>query len=152
MADKIEWAAPEYDYYKKDKTWFFLAGIFFGLLMIWSLWTKNILFAIFIALSYFLIVVFGLKKPETTYISINHRGVRINTNFHEYNALKSFWIFYEPPVRELSLKSKRKTASYIKVPLGDQNPVEIRDVLMKYLPEKKQAESLIDNLFRAIGF
>jgi hypothetical protein len=153
MPDKIEWAAPEYTYYKKDKSWFFLAGIIFGILMIWSLWTRNILFAIFIALSYFLIVVFALKKPETTFIAINHKGIRINTDFHEFDTLKSFWIFYEPPeIGEISLKSKRKTASYIKIPLGEQNPVEIRELLIKYLPERKQSESLIDNLFRSIGF
>ncbi len=153
MPDKIEWATPEYKYYRKDKSWFFIAGIFFGILMIWSLWTRNILFAIFIGLSYFLIVVFALKKPEAAYISINSKGVSINTNLHEFDSLKSFWIFYEPPeIKEISLKDKKKTSPYIKIPLGDQSPIEIRSLLIKYIPEKRQEESLIDNFFRSIGF
>jgi len=41
---------------------------------------------------------------------------------------------------------------YIKVPIGDENPVEIRKILIKYLPEKKHKESAIDNLAKNLKF
>ena len=41
---------------------------------------------------------------------------------------------------------------YIKISLGEQNPVKVRQTLLKYLPERKHKESLIDNLARGLRF
>jgi len=153
MSDKIEWAAPEYNYYYKGRIWFIVAGLFFGALMIIALWTNNLVFAIFIGLSYFLIVAYGLKKPQTAYISVSSKGISVNAKLYEFSALSSFWIFYNPlELKEISLKSKKKIAPPVHIPLGDQNPVEVRSFLTKYIPEKKQEESLADVLLRSIGF
>ncbi|MFC1700685.1 hypothetical protein ACFLZ0_00855 [Patescibacteria group bacterium] len=153
MPNKIEWAVPEYNYYKKTKSWFTIAGIIFIILLLWSIWTKNVLFVMFIVLSYFLIIIFALKKPKIAYISIQPKGININANFYDFDKLKSFWIFYTPTgIKEISLQCKKKTIPYIRIPLGDQNPVRIRKFLIKYIPEDKQEESLIDNLFRSLKF
>lgn len=153
MPNKIEWAAPEYNYYQKDKIWFIAAGAFFGILIVIALWTNNLIFAIFIGLSCFLVIAYGLKKPQTTYISLQPKGVSVNAKLYEFETLSSFWVFYNPPeLKEISLKSKRKTVPYIRLPLGGQSPIEARSFLVKYIPEKKQEESLIDAFFRSIGF
>lgn len=149
----IEWTALEFDYYSKSKSWFVGFGIVAVLLALWGIWTKNIIFVILIGLSYFTLVVFAFKKPRGVQFAITPKGVNVDENLYNYDDLKSFWIFYEPPeVTEISLHSKKIATPYIKIPLGDQNPVEIRRMLIKYIPEIKQETSLADNLSRTIKF
>lgn len=153
MPNKIEWATPEYNYYQKDKVWIIVASVFTLLLIGWAIWTKNILFAILIALGYFLIIVFAFKKPDTIYISLSPRGITVNTKFYEFEDIESFWIFYDlPETKELSIKSKSKISPYIVIPLGDQSPIAAREYLIRYIPEKKQTESLLDNITRGLRF
>jgi len=106
-----------------------------------------------IGLGYFSIVTYTLKKPREVRISITPRGVNTGYTLYEFDNLKSFWIFYDPPeVKELSLRSKKILMPYVKIPLGDKNPVKIREMLIQYLPEKKQEESLIESLARRFRY
>ena len=149
----LKWTAPEFTQYSKSKSWFIVAGLIAGGLFLWALLTKNLLLALLIGLSYFSITVFALKKPRQINLAIIAKGIKIDKTLYEFDNLKSFWIFYEPPqVKELSLRSKKTIMPYIKIPLGEQNPVEVRRLLLKYLPERKHKESLIDNLARSLRF
>lgn len=153
MPDKIEWSAPEYAYYSKNGGWFLTTGFIALMLFFWAIWTKNFLFVILIGLGYFLLVAFALKRPEEVYVSLKPKGIHVNTKLYKFDDLNSFWIFYNPPeIKELSLHSKKKMTPYITIPFNNQNPVEIRNFLINYIPEKKQDESLIDNLFRSWRF
>ena len=153
MNNQIEWSAPEFEHYQKDKSWFLVTGGIAGLLVLWALLTKNLIFVLLVALAYFTIVTYAVKKPKKIQLAITPKGIKIEKTLYEYDNLKSFWIFYDPPeIRELSLRSKKTVMPYIKIPLGEQNPVEVRQILIKYLNEKKHKESLIDNLARQIKF
>jgi len=149
----LKWSTPEFTQYSKSKSWFIVTGLIAGGLFLWALLTKNLIFALLIGLSYFSITVFALKKPREINLAITAKGIEIDKTLYEFDNLKSFWIFYEPPqIKELSLRSKKTIMPYIKIPLGEQNPVKVRRLLMKYLPEKKHKESLIDNLARSLRF
>jgi hypothetical protein len=149
----FEWTAPEFEHYRKSKSWFIVTGLIAGGLFLWALFTKNILFALLIGLSYFSIATYALKKPKEIHLAITPRGIKIDQALYEFENLKSFWIFYDPPeIKELSLRSKKTIMPYIKIPLGEQNPVKVRQILIKYLPERRHKESLIDNLARQMRF
>ncbi|PIV10384.1 MAG: hypothetical protein COS49_00800 [Candidatus Portnoybacteria bacterium CG03_land_8_20_14_0_80_41_10] len=153
MKNNLEWTAPEFEYYRKDKSWLVIAGLIAAGLFLWALLTKNIIFALLIGLSYFTVITYGLKKPASVKLAVTAKGIKINQALYEFDNLKSFWIFYQPPqIREISLRSKKTIMPYIKIPLGEQNPVEIRKILLKYLPERRHKESLIDNLSRSLRF
>ena len=151
--NQISWRAPEFPHYEKDVIWFTILSVIAAGLFLWALFTKNLIFALLIAISFFSIMTYALKKPAKVDLAITPRGVKINKTIYDFDSLKSFWIFYElPEIKEVSLRSKKKIMPYIKIPLGEQNPVEIRRILIKYLPERKHRESLIDNLARALRF
>ena len=153
MPKQIQWSAPEFNKYQKNKNWLILPSAFFGLIFLWTIISENFLFALLIALSYFLIVVYAFKEPRHSKIEINGKGIKIDQIFYPYENLKSFWIFYEPSgVKEISLRSKKSIMPYIKVPLGNTNPVKIRRILVKYIPERKHRESVIDNLAGFLRF
>ena len=149
----LKWEAPEFEYYKNSQSWFITIGIIAGILFLIAIFTKNFLFALLVGISYFLIVTYSSKKPDNTKLLISPKGIKINNVLYEFENLKSFWIFYDPPeIRELSLRSKKTVMPYVKIPIGDINPVKIRRILIKYLPEKKHKESAIDNIAKNLKF
>lgn len=93
------------------------------------------------------------KNPRDLTCKIRTEGVQVNNDLYPYDSLKSFWIFYDPPHhQELSLRSRAPlTGGYIKIPLGDADPVQIREMLLKFIHEKRQEEGLADALARTIG-
>jgi len=44
----------------------------------------------------------------------------------------------------LSLRSKHSFTPYIHVPIGDENPVKIREILIDFIPEEKQDYTIVD--------
>ncbi len=153
MKNHLAWTAPEFEYYRKDKNWLTVASLIAAALFLWALLTKNFIFALLIALSYFVTVSYAFRKPAQVKLTITPKGVKVNRTLYEFDNLKSFWIFYQPPqVREISLRSKKTVMPYVKLPLGEQNPVEVRKILLKYLPERRHKESLVDNLARSLKF
>ncbi len=153
MKNNLKWTAPEFEYYTKSTSWFVITGGIAGLLLLWALFTKNFIFALLIGLGYFTIIIYGLKRPKNIRLAITPKGVKINQTLYEFENIKSFWIFYNPPeIKELSLRSKKTIMPYIKIPLGEQNPVEVRQALIKYLPERKHKDSLIENMARQFRF
>jgi hypothetical protein len=149
----LKWSAPEFRQYGKSKSWFIIVGLIAAGLFLWALLIKNLLFALLIGLSFFSVITFALKKPRDIQIAITSKGIKIDKTLYTFDNLKSFWIFYEPPeIEELSLRSKKTIMPYIKISLAEQNPAEVRKFLIKYLPERKHKESLIDNLARSLRF
>lgn len=151
--DRLKWNAPEFFYFKKTEIWFIVSGLIALILFVSALWTRNILFALLIFLGYFSVTIYAIKKPRDITVNIDSRGIKINNTLYPYDNLKSFWIFYEPPtLKEISLLSKKTIMPHIKIPIGEQDPGEIRGILIQYLSEKKQEESLIDNVSRQLKF
>lgn len=149
----IEWRAPEFIKYKKEKSWFLWAGLIFLAVLIYAIFTKNVFLIITVCLAAFTVYVYALKKPRNIRFGISGKGIKIENQLYAFNNLKSFWIFYDPPeIKELSIRSKKMMMPYIRIPLGKQNPVEIRELLLKFLPERQHKESAIDALARRFRF
>jgi len=150
---EFEWEAPEFEKKEKTKSWFILPAIIAIIFGIIALITDNVLFLIFIILAFGVFYIYANKEPRILKFKINERGVEIDNRLYDFDALRSFWVFYNPPEeKEISFRSKKTFFPYIRIPLADQNPNEIREYLLKFLPEKKHAESLIDIWMRRVGF
>jgi len=63
--NQIEWVAPEFEQHQKSKSWFITIGIISGILFLLAIFTKNILFALLIGLSYFTISSYAIKNLRT---------------------------------------------------------------------------------------
>lgn len=93
------------------------------------------------------------KQPRTVTCKIRTQGVQVNKDLYLYENLRSFWIFYDPPYhQELSIRSRKSLVNFIRVPLGDEDPVKIRKLLLQFLPERRQEMSLGEAVGRLIGF
>ncbi|MBI3627537.1 MAG: hypothetical protein HY220_02185 [Candidatus Sungbacteria bacterium] len=147
------WRAPEYHHIPKERNWYIAGAIIAGSLLVYSLMTANYFFAIFTLLATFIVYTYSVRLPKEMYGAITSHGVQINNRLYGFEDLNSFWIFYEPGgIKELSLESKKAVMPYIRLPLGDAEPVKIREILVQYVPEVRHEESLAETLSRFIGF
>lgn len=113
---------------------------------------RNFLTAVFFFLIAFIILVFAFKEKRSMPWEINRHGVGIDTSFFPYREIKSFWIEYEPEnIKEISLKSKKWYQGYFKIPLNEESPLKIRELLLEFLPEERHEDTLIETISRKLG-
>ncbi len=149
----LSWRSLEYIQPENGKERAILAGILAAGFFIGSLIIKNYLLAIIIGLAYSIIYIYSVRKPLMIDFALTRRGIQVGNRVYEYDNLKSFWVFYAPPeLKELSVQSKKTLMPYIKIPIENVNPTQLRSILLKYIPEKKQEESVVDVAARRIGF
>src|SRR3989338_3047486 len=149
----LEWLTFEYDHLPKGRRWFIWGGAAAALLILVGLYTRNYFFTIFVALAAFVVYLYAVRPPKEVYCAVTPRGVQIGRRIFEFESLVSFWIFYEVGgMKHLSLHSKKALLPFIRVPLGEMNPVELRTTLMRFVPEEEQEESFAEIIGRLVGF
>ncbi|KKR44326.1 MAG: hypothetical protein UX02_C0001G0031 [Candidatus Moranbacteria bacterium GW2011_GWC1_45_18] len=128
-------------------------GIVLLAIIVYALITNSILMAITFILIGMLGYIYAERKPRIIQMKINPDGIQVDNYFYDYDNIRSFWIFYEveEEIRILSLHSKKTFLPYIHIPVGNANPIKIREALLQYLPEIKQELSALDRLERIIG-
>ena len=135
-----------------------------------SLWTGIGFFVIAAALidfqrqggliSAILFVVIGVivlmrrnREAPIVDFEVSTEGVHVGEKLYPASNIQSFWIHYEPEygITELSLDLKQWHTAYVKIPIGDLNPVQIRDILVQSIPEEEHSETFFDVILRLIG-
>ena len=153
ISSEISWETEEFEYHEKDFGWFLtmgivLFGIFASLLIL-----KNIFGAATILLFAVIIYLYATKKPEKISVKVDGRGVYINKKLAPYAEIKSFWIHYEPPLKHLILMNKKHIIQKTIVPIGNTDPVKLRELLLaNALDEKEEEESISEMIFRRLRF
>jgi len=150
---EFEWKTLEFEKKEKNKSWFIIPALITIAFGIFALITESFLFLVTIILAFFVFYTYANKDPRMIKFKIDERGVEIDNKLYEFDDLKSFWVFYNPPEeKDISFRSKRSFLPYVRIPLGKENPNEIRKFLLKFLPEKRHSESVVDIWMRKTGF
>lgn len=145
----MSWKTPEFIYYEKTSQWYVIMGFIGIVLTLYAIFTKNLVMAITFGLIFIVIFIYAEKKPPILQYSLTPKGIKIQDRIYYFNYLESFWIFYNPlETKFISIKSKKTFMPFIRIPLGKTNPLEVRKILLKYLPEEEQQESVIDIIAR----
>jgi len=134
------WKIPEYTKHERGRHWYLWAGIVFALLLAYAIYTLDFLFAVILILAAVIIFVRAREEPVEIDFSIFERGVSVGRKFHAWKEMVCFYIIYEPPeVKNLyfNLKGLR---SRLSIPLKNQNPLKVREILLKYLTEDLDEE------------
>ena len=150
MEKFIEWEAPEYREHKKSADWCWYLALGAVLLLIYAAYARSFLFAALVVVGWFTIMLYSTRTPKIIKIAISENGVQIEQNFYSWNNIKSFWIFTGKS--ELSLELKKTLVPHIKISLGDTDPASAREILLKFIPEREQQESFVDNLSDLVKF
>ena len=149
----LRWQAPEYIHYEKTADWYWSAGVIMLALLVSSYYLESILFAFLILIGGTAILLFGARRPNIVTFEVSGMGVRVGDRLFPYETLQSFWIFYRAgDIKELSVRSDQLLVPMIKIPLGDQDPTVLRELLLEFMPEVAQEESLVEVLARLLKF
>ncbi len=150
-----EWHAQEHAHLPKSQLWFVLlaAGgtLFAGLQIILY---ANIFGALAIAGIAAMTYYIAQLKPATIRYRLMIDGIALNNVLYHYRDLESFNVVYEPgEAKTVIVRSKRKLSPYINMEIGSADPLQIRDILIEFLPEDQEMEEpLTDVVARRLGF
>ena len=131
------WSIPEYDKHERTKRWYVisaLVGVFF---IVYSFWVGNFLFAAIVIIGALVIMIHDGQEPMTVDFAITDEGLIVGRKFYDYDVIKDFSIVYKPRenIKNLYFEFKNVVRPRLSVPLGEMNPLPIRENLLKYLPE-----------------
>jgi len=149
-----EWEFDEFPRHERTRLWYIVALIISGGLLLFAILSLNYLFAAIILIIGVIVIMQNRREPQRLTLNICEDGLAIGTNtFYEWKAIKNFWIVYEPPeVKNVYFDFKAGVRPSISLPLEKQNPLNIRKILLNYLPEAvdQENESFSDGLRRIL--
>jgi len=147
----LAWNFPEHVQYQRDKSWYIISGCVLLLFVLYSLFTANFLFALFLILFGLIVFLHSKRSPLEVEFKIFEDGLIVGSKFYEWTEIKNFHLVYRPPeVKRLYFDLKKVLIPDISVSLENQNPLEVRKILKKYLDEdtERTEETIIDRLSR----
>lgn len=149
----LSWNFPEFDPSPRSHRWYLWFGVMSALLVAVGVMTDNFLFSIIIVLVALIIFLRNWRRPANLHFSFTPQGIHIGNTFYPMKEFKEFWIAYRPPkVEYLYLDFNTMWRSSLAIPLAGNNPLQVREVLLEYIPEnlEKDEEPLADSLARML--
>ena len=148
----MHWQAPEYEKYEKGRRWYLYAALVLLLIIGYAVYTNSPVMAITFILIGVVGYIFINRDPRTIAFAITRDGMLAGHELYDFDNIRSFWIFYEPhDIKVVSLHTKSLLMPYVHIPIHEEDPVNIREILLQYIPEVKQDPSLVDTFERLLG-
>lgn len=149
-----EWSFPAYEQHDRSLAWYIFMGVFGVVLLVYSLFDGNFLFAVIILLTAVYIYTNARNTPEQVPFRIHETGLQIADDFYLFKDIENFAIIYEPPEVK-TLYIVRLTGVLHKefsIPLLDQDPVAVRAVLLNFVEEDidRENESRRDRIHKVL--
>jgi uncharacterized membrane protein len=147
----LHWQAPEFEMFERDKKWYAVVGFILVLIVGYAIFTNGLIMAITFILVGVVGYIYIHKEPRILNFMITPDGVAAGREIYEFKNIKSFWIFYEPEgTKVISLHTGSYLVPYVHIPIHDEDPVNIREVLLGYLPEEKHEPGAVETLDRLL--
>lgn len=143
------WQAPEFEVYEKSRTWYLVVGLILLGIITYALVFNNPIMAIVFILIGVVGYLYSEKQPRILDFAITSKGILAGKYLYEFENMDSFWIFYDPPhTKTLSINMRVSAVPFVYMPLEDEDPTVIREMLIKFIPEEKQEAGLLDAIER----
>lgn len=133
--DLFVWETPAYERYERGPRWYAIMALVAIALVAYAVWTSNFLFAFLILLGAILLVLAGNEHPPAVLVQVGENGVVWDGDLLPFDDIQQFSIVYQPPVKVLYVQPKSAVRPRLRIDLGDQDPVELRDHLKQYVLE-----------------
>ncbi len=151
--EKISWKVLEYKKKEKTADWYWAVGIITLSLIIISIILKNYTFAVLLIISIITFAIFSVKDPEILEIEIDKRGLIVNKNMYPFATLEAFWVdISDKENHKLIIRSQKTFMPLIIIPIEEIHHLEIRDFLLKFIPEIEMSEPTIQKIMDKLGF
>ena len=135
------WEGKEHDEFSRGTWWYIIAGLVVLAILLFAYFDNNPLLAAIVVLAIFTFAISEYRGADTRAVEITEDGILVGTDFHPYETIRNFFIIYQPPqVKMLYFDPKRIYRPLTGVHLENQNPNDIREILLQYLPEDIERE------------
>ena len=120
------------------------------MLLLYAFYTRNFLFALIVVMM--VLMLFTASAKPKNNLTITSGGIKLANQNIPWKDITKFWIIYQPPEVKTLPCDLSLLMPQISIPLEQQNPVQLRELLLKYVPEDltKQEESNVDALSRIL--
>jgi hypothetical protein len=148
----LSWSAPEFDMVEQNKKRLSYAALVLLAIIIYATFTNNPIMAIVFVLIGIVAYMHLNKEPRILNFQIVPEGILAGKEIYEFENIRSFWIFYDPEYKKvISLHIKSYLTPFVHIPINKEDPVEIRRILLEYIPEIKQEHNAAELLERFLG-
>ena len=150
-APMISWDVDEYPHHDRSKYWYVLGAIGGVLLVMYAIAVANFLFAVIILMIGVITLLSTFLPPDKIPVIITNTGLVVGDLYYDYEAVRDFSIAYDPPhIKYLYFEFHSPWQPLLSVPLEENDPNEVRDVLLQYCFENldRTEESLTDVMRR----
>jgi hypothetical protein len=148
----LKWKAPEFYRTERHPDWEWMIGIVAFVSIIIAIIFKNFLFALIILLGAYSLIALERKDPNWPEIEISNTGIKVGNDFYSFDSVRSFWVEDNKDIDVLILHSGRFLFPYIHIYFNEIDPVAVRQILAKYLPEVKPVETVVEKIMEYFGF
>jgi len=146
-----EWTIQQYDRHDRGTPWYIIMIGLGLLLVLYGVFTGNFLFSLIVILFGIIIFLQSHQEAPQTPFHITDLGVVVGGKFYEYSEFEGFYIIYKlPHTKTLFFDTKSILQPALRIPLLDNNPIEIKHSLREFLTEdtEKEEEPLADRAAR----
>jgi len=145
----FSWESPEFIRYKRDKRWFLYVGIIAIVLIVvfWLLKQRSGAILVFVASIVFMSL--SGTKPRNIRCAVYSEGLVVGSRVYNYSQFKSFSLIGSVDLPKIYLLPAGRLAGQVILPLGSENPGQIKLFIGKHLPEEEsKREDIQDTLNR----
>ena len=135
-----EWDVTEYERHTRGTLWHVLMISFGIMFVIYALATDNFLFAIIIILAGIILFLQSAVEPAQVQFALTEFGLVLGNRFYRYDEFRAFYMIYNQETQTIFFDTKAALRPDLRIPLGDQDPMEIRDFLQSMLDEDLEKE------------
>ena len=147
----VSWRGPEFEHYPKDKKWYTGALLILALIIFYAVIKGGIIMAITFALIGLVGYLILSQSQKVIDFAVTYDGILVGDEIYDFDDIKSFWIFYEPPhTRVISLHMNGYFRPYLHIPLHQVDPVDVHKALVEFIPEEKQEQNIVDIMERLL--
>jgi hypothetical protein len=151
----ISWRTYEFAHSPKTSDWYWAVGIVTIGAVVASIFFNQVVLAILIIVASLSLLLHANKAPRLLEYHLTQRGLIIDKTLYPIATIESFWVDeYENGVAKLILKSKKKTMTYIIVPLvSEVTADEIRHFFFQHkIAEVEHHEPISQQIMEYLGF
>lgn len=149
----VFWQAPEFRHYEKTYGWYVSAVALTILLSGFFVIQNDLFAAVTMVIMGIIVILFSRRKPEIMNIELNSKGVRFGNLLFPYKQLQYFWIVNNERHKTVNFHTNTYLNNTIILELEDQDPDQIREFLLQYLPEHTATqETPVQRLIHTVKF
>ena len=152
IIDRLEWQAPEYAHKEREIDFFWTIGLVSLVGVIATLWMHDYLFAVFIIISCFCLILFTSRPPQDIEFSIDTQGITLGKDTYSWRNIRGFDVKSGDPYMKLIIETDKRFLPTYTIPLPRELTDEVRMSLIKIIPNIEIEESQTMLFVEKIGF